>query len=174
MLMKLCKGGKNMSNNKNDIQNITSQVSLSPARDTVYEFNQAYQRASNTVHIFDDGTKMTTVEAHTLKHICQNEGCTITDLVNYWGRTKGTISAQITNLENKGYLYREKCKNNAKKVHIFPTELGLKVNERHNRFDVKEIKEFVEKWNEKYTIEDLHKFLEYMEFCIEIAYKEHK
>ena len=29
-----------MSNNKNDIQNITSQVSLSPARDTVYEFNQ--------------------------------------------------------------------------------------------------------------------------------------
>ena len=77
-----------MSNSKNDIQNITSQVSLSPARDTVYEFNQAYQRASNTVHIFDDGTKMTTVEAHTLKHICQNEGCTITDLVNYWGAYK--------------------------------------------------------------------------------------
>ena len=163
-----------MPNSKNDIHNMASQVPHSPARDIMYEFNQAYQRNSNNVHIFDDGTKMTTVEAHTLKHICQNEGCTITDLVNYWGRTKGTISAQITNLENKGYLYRKKCKKNAKKVHIYPTPLGLQVNERHNRFDVEEVQEFVAKWTEKFTINDLHKMLEYMEFYIEIAYKENK
>ena len=155
-----------------DNMNMANQMPQYPARDVLYEFNQAYQRNSNAIHVFDDGTKMTTVEAHILKHICQNKGVTISDLVNYWGRTKGTISAQITNLENKGYVYRRKCKKESKKVHIFPTPLGNDVNERHNRYDIKEVAEFVERWTEKFTLEDLHKMLEYMEFYIEIAYSE--
>ena len=77
-----------MSISNEDFLKLVSEPNDSPARDIVYDFSQAYQRNSNTVHIFDDGTKMTTVEAHTLKHICQNEGCTITDLVNYWGAYK--------------------------------------------------------------------------------------
>ncbi len=157
---------------ENKIQDMANQMPEYPARDVLYEFSQAYHRNSNTIHIFDDGTKMTTVEAHTLKHICQNKGVTITDLVNYWGRTKGTISSQITNLENKGYVYRRKCKKESRKIHIFPTPLGLEVNERHNRYDIKEVEEFVKKWTKKYTVEDLHKLLEYMDFYIEIAYSE--
>ena len=130
----------------------------SPARDILYDFSQAYQRNSNTVHIFEDGTKMTTIEAHTLKHICQHNGVTLTDIVNYWGSTKGTVSTQITNLENKGYVRREKCK----------------INEEHRNFDLKETAEFIDKWLDKYTAEDMMKFIEYMQFYIDVAFAEKK
>lgn len=154
-----------------DVENVVNDMPSYPARDILYDFNQAYLRYSNTIHIFDDGTKMTSVEAHTLKHICQNKGLTLTDIVNYWGRTKGTVSAQITNLENKGYVFRKKCEMNPKKTHIFPTELGIKVNERHMRYDIKETTEFMKKWLEKYTIDDLYKVNEYLEFYIQAAYR---
>ena len=157
-----------------DFNILVSEPNNNPARDILYDFSQAYQRNSNTAHIFEDGTKMTTIEAHTLKHICQHNGVTLTDIVNYWGRTKGTVSAQITNLENKGYVRREKCKNDNKKVHIFPTELGLKINEEHRNFDLKETAEFIDKWLDKYTAEDMMKFIEYMQFYIDVAFAEKK
>ncbi len=163
-----------MSISNDEFLKLISESSDSPARDIVYDFSQAYQRNSNTVHIFEDGTKMTTIEAHTLKHICQHNGVTMTDIVNYWGRTKGTVSSQISNLESKGYVYRKKCKHDTKKVHIFPTPLGLEVNERHRKYDIKETTEFVKKWLEKYTADDMYKFLEYMQFYIDVAFAEKK
>ena len=159
---------------KEDDFNLITNTDNSPARDILYDFSQAYQRNSNTIHIFADGTKMTTIEAHTLKHICQHDGVTLTDIVNYWGRTKGTVSAQITNLEKKGYVYREKCKHDNKKIHIYPTELGLKINEEHRNYDLKETTEFIYKWLEKYTAEDMFKFIEYLQFYIDVAFSEKK
>ena len=160
----------NVHSKNNEANNVVNSMPTYPAKDIMYDFNQAYHRNSSTVHIFDNGIKMTTVEAHTLKHICQNPGLTITDIVNYWGRTKGTVSSQITNLEEKGYVFRKKCKLNNKKVHIYPTDSGLEVNLRHARYDVKEAGEFMKKWLEKYTLEDLYKMNEYMEFYIKTAF----
>ena len=111
---------------KEDDFNLITNPDNSPARDILYDFSQAYQRNSNTIHIFADGTKMTTIEAHTLKHICQNDGVTLTDIVNYWGRTKGTVSAQITNLEKKGYVYRENVNTTIKKFTSTLLNWGLK------------------------------------------------
>ena len=157
-----------------DFNKLISEPNSNPARDILYDFNQAYQRNSNTIHIFEDGTKMTTIEAHTLKHICQHDGVTLTDIVNYWGRTKGTVSAQITNLEKKGYVYREKCKHDNKKIHIFPTELGFKINEEHRKYDLKETAEFINKWLEKFTADDMFKFIEYLQFYIDVTFSEKK
>ena len=158
----------------NEASNVANNMPVYPARDILYDFNQAYLRNSNTVHVFDNGIKMTTVEAHTLKHICQNPGLTLTDIVNYWGRTKGTVSSQITKLEEKGYVFRKKCEKNSKKVHIYPTELGQEVNLRHARYDIKEAKEFIENWMKKYTLEELYKMNEYMEFYIKTAFDNQK
>ena len=163
-----------MHSKNNEASNVVNSMPTYPARDILYDFNQAYHRNSNTVHIFDNGIKMTTVEAHTLKHICQNPGLTITDIVNYWGRTKGTVSSQITNLEEKGYVFRKKCELNNKKIHIYPTELGLKINEEHRNYDLKETTEFIYKWLEKYTAEDMFKFIEYLQFYIDVAFSEKK
>ena len=133
-----------------------------PARDTIYDFSQAYQKYMDRVHDFGDGIKMTSVEAHTLKHICQNNGVTITDIVNYWGRTKGTVSSQISAMENKGYIYKEKCKKDAKKIHIFPTEKGLEINNAHINFDVKESADLIDEWLKHYSLEELNIFFEQM------------
>ena len=108
--------------------------------DILFDFNQAYNRYSNSVHQLDDGTVMTTVEAHILKYICQNPGKTLTDIVNYWGRTKGTVSSQISSLENKNLIFRHKCSDNLKKIHIYPTETGIMLNELYNKFDEKKQK----------------------------------
>ncbi len=156
----------------NIIKNLTKDVPTQPSRDILFEFNQAYQRYSNSIHRFDNGVVMTTIEAHMLKHICQNKGVTISDIVNYWGRTKGTVSARVTKLEEKGFVYRKRCENNSRIIHIYPTEKGLETNRRHNRFDEVETSEFLSKWLGKYTADDMYKFVDMLQFYIDVAYSE--
>ena len=110
-----------MNKTKEFIESLSTETANYPARDIIYDFSQAYTKYMDRQHDFGDGIKMTSVEAHTLKHICQNSGVTMTDIVNYWGRTKGTVSSQISALERKGYVYREKCKYNPKKIQLRTT-----------------------------------------------------
>lgn len=140
-----------------------------PPKDIFFDFVQAYQRYSNSVHLLDNNVEITTVEAHLLRHICQNKGLTLTDIVNYWGRTKGTVSSQISKLEQKGFVYRQKCDKNSRINHIFPTEKGVETYERYIRFNKAEVDEFMEKWLEKYTFEDADFLLEMMQFYIDTA-----
>ncbi|MBR5806607.1 MAG: MarR family transcriptional regulator [Oscillospiraceae bacterium] len=150
--------------NKDIFLTIDKDTANYPARDVIYDFSQAYQKSMNKVHDFGNGITMTSVEAHTLKHICQNKGVTLTEIVNYWGRTKGTVSAQISNLEKKGFVYREKCKIDSKKIHILPTEAGLAVNNMHIQYDVQESLAWLEAATKKYSMDDLAKFWEMTEF----------
>ncbi len=150
--------------NKDYLQLIETSTANSPARDIIYDFSQAYQKSMNEVHDFGNGITLTSVEAHTLKHICQNKGVTLTDIVNYWGRTKGTVSAQIGKLEKKGFVYREKRKKDSKKIHIYPTEVGVVINDMHIQYDIKESQAWLKAASEKYSVEDMTKFREMLAF----------
>ena len=139
-------------------------VNEDPARDLMYDLVQTYAKYMEIHHMFLSDEGLTSTDAHTLKHICQNPGVTMSDMVKYWGKTKGTISAQVSALEEKGLVKKEKCKVNAKKTHIFPTEKGLQMNDCHTEFDIDEIIRFRSLWEEKYTVEEFYKFWEMLAF----------
>lgn len=154
-----------MSSKKNElIENLRSELERSPARDLLYDFMLACTKYSYEGHTYLSGIGITSMEAHILKHICQNPGVTISDIVSYWGRTKGTVSAQISNLEQKGLVKREPYPFNRKKMGIYPTENGLEMNKRHILYDMEESKAFIEKWFEKYPPEDFLDFFEKLNF----------
>ena len=85
-------------------------VNEDPARDLMYDLVQTYAKYMEIHHMFLSDEGLTSTDAHTLKHICQNPGVTMSDMVKYWGKTKGTISAQVSALEEKGLVKKEKCK----------------------------------------------------------------
>lgn len=162
----------NIDNNL--LHSIVQDTANAPARDIIYDFSQAYQKSMNKIHNFVNGITLTSVEAHTLKHICQNKGVTLTEIVNYWGRTKGTVSALISKLEKKGFVYREKCKVDSKRIHILPTEVGLVVNEMHIQYDIKESQAWFKAAGDKFTTEELMKFWEIMAFYTDFLNERHK
>ena len=159
---------------KEILYDIVQDTANSPARDVIYDFSQAYQKSMDKVHDFVNGITLTSVEAHTLKHICQNKGVTLTEIVNYWGRTKGTVSALISKLEKKGFVYREKCKIDSKKIHIFPTEVGLVVNDMHIQYDIKESHAWFEAAENKYTMDELMTFWEILAFYTDYLNERYK
>ena len=75
----------------------------------------------------------------------------------------------MTKLEEKGFVYRQKCDKNSRINHIFPTEKGVETCGRYIRFNKAEVDEFMEKWFEKYTLEDADFLLEMMQFYIDMA-----
>ena len=154
-----------MKANKNDfIRGLRESIQESPARDLLHDLTLAYTKYMNINHLFLTGVGLTSIEAHTLKHICQNPGVTITDIVNYWGRTKGTVSAQISALEEKGLVIREKREEDKKRTYIYPTEKGLSINEYHAQFDIEESSRWIEKWLKKYTLEESEDFWEKLRY----------
>ncbi len=155
------------------IELLKSGIPTAPARDAIYDFCVAHDRYMEINHSYSVGG-IASAEAHTLKHICQNPGVTVTDIVNYWGRTKGTVSAQVTKLEEKGLIRKEKCKQNSRVTHIFPTEAGIEVNNNHTAFDIEESTHFFDEWIKKYTIDDLYSFLEQLDFYAQFMIKRTK
>lgn len=147
---------------KTQCNNIYTQIEQTthnlPSRNVLYDFFQAYNKYMNIGHHFADEGDLTSMEAHLLKHICQNPGITITDIAKYWSRTKGTISSQISRLEKNGYIYRVVDSQNLKIYHISPTEKGLRANDNHTAFDIAETTDFLNVWLKKYSEEEINDF----------------
>jgi len=145
-------------NKKKFFKTIREEVENTPARDATYDFVLTYLKYMELEHHYLSDVGLSSVEAHTLKHICQNPGLTISDIVNYWGRTKGTVSSQISKLEDKGLVTRQILSENRKKTHIFPTDKGLAVNSCHVRYDIEETIRLLEWWDNAFSYEESYDF----------------
>ena len=55
---------------------------------------------------YGTGEEYTSVEVHTLKHIADNPGITVTELARHNGKTKGAISQILKKIEDKGLICR--------------------------------------------------------------------
>ena len=147
-----------------DLAAYLENINNSPARDLMYELVPTYAKYMDIHHYFLTEENLTSTDAHTLKHICQNPGVTISEITEYWGKTKGTVSAQISRLEEKNLVRKEKDSINAKKTHIYPTETGIRTNESHMKFDIEEIIRLYDFWGQKYTAADIEKFWEMLAY----------
>ena len=112
---------------------------LSRTADEVYEFVILYNDYIYQTREYIEGEPIKMVEVHTLTMIEDHPGITVSELAALWKRTKGTVSVNVTALEKKGYIYKQKENNNAKSVHLYPTEKGIELSTTHKVYDNLEI-----------------------------------
>lgn len=86
-------------------------------------------------HDYGTGEAYTSVEVHTLKHIADHNGITVTEISRDYGKTKGAVSQILKKVEGKGLIYRKVDPENENRFHLYLTEKGKELDEAHRRYD---------------------------------------
>lgn len=131
--------------------------------DLVYDFVQSYIKDMNQPKDYGNGELVYMIEAHVIKYIAENPGVTVTDISNYWKRTKSTVSIQITKLEKNGYVTRKQDETNLKRYNIYLTEKGEILNKLHHDYDTNNIEIMMKYLLEKHTMEEIIAFYSVMD-----------
>mgnify|MGYP002516782731 FL=1 len=115
---------KKMKKSYNDVE----------AVDILHQVSNFYI-STKVPHDYGTGEAYTSVEVHTLKHIADHHGITVTELARDYGKTKGAVSQILKKVESKGLIYREVDSENDNRFHLFLTEKGKELNEAHRKYD---------------------------------------
>lgn len=126
-------GEDDLTNSKEEIDQIYAQ--LSPRADKLYRFVMLYANYLKEPRDYGTGQLVTMTEVHTLTLIEDNPGYTVSDLAKWWGCTKSAVSQTIKRLEARGLVYKVRDENNAKILHLYPTEEGVRLSTAHKHFD---------------------------------------
>ena len=106
-------------------------------------------------HDYGTGEVYTATEVHTLKHIADNPGITVTQLACDYGRTKGAISQMLKKLEKKGLIFRRSDPKNDNIAHLYPTPEGDRLNCEHQKYDNIRFGESMDQVRKLYTSEEI-------------------
>ncbi|MEG2394508.1 MAG: MarR family transcriptional regulator, partial [Ruthenibacterium sp.] len=152
--------------NKAEIDQIYAQ--LSPRADLLYSFVTIYDAYINELREYGTGTLINMVEVHTLTMIADKPGITVSELSVMWRRTKGAVSQNVSKLEKKGFIKRERDKNNAKIVHLFVTEDGKKLSMAHKLYDNMDIMQTQRDLLQTCTIEEVDAFFKVLKAYLKL------
>ena len=136
--------------NKKEMYDLYRQVSL--RTDEEYLFAVMYERYFGQKKDYGNGILINMVEVHTLTMIADQPGITVNELAKQWKRTKGAVSQNVTKLDRKWLIRRERSDKDSRNVHLYVTEKGQELSDLHKRYDV---------------VEDLKFQKELIEFCSE-------
>lgn len=106
-------------------------------------------------HDYGTGEVYTATEVHTLKHIADNPGITVTQLACDYGRTKGAISQMLKKLEEKGLIFRRSDPQNDNIAHLYPTQKGERLNCEHQKYDNVRFGDSMDQVRKLYTSEEI-------------------
>ncbi len=123
-----------------------------------YRFVSIYQGYMAESRDYGDGVMRTMSEAHILQIICCEPGITVGQVAQRWGKTKSAASMNITKLEKQGLVYRTKHEENAKEIHVYPTDAGMQVTELHEAYDQRTEEWFTKELLKRCSMEDLQTF----------------
>lgn len=74
-----------------------------------------------SAHQYGDNYTLTMMEVHTLSYIEDHPGTSSGELIQYWDKTKGTISQILTKLEKLELIEKRKKDGNAKNLYLYVT-----------------------------------------------------
>lgn len=116
----------------------TFQV-LNDRHNVIYGFVMRYNDYIYAEHDYGNGDPLTMIEVHTLTYIEDHPGTTVTELTEYWHKTKGAISQIVSRLEALGLVKKTKKEGNAKNVCLYVTECGFHTSRAHKLYDTLDI-----------------------------------
>lgn len=87
-------------------------------------------------------------EVHVIEAVCEEVEPRMTTLAQQLGVTVGSLSVAVTTLERKGYLQRERGKEDRRAMYIHPTEKALDIQAKHQAFHQEMIAAVTEQLNQ--------------------------
>ncbi len=131
---------------------------LNERHNNIYQFVIRYNDYIISTHDYGLGILLTMIEAHTLTYIEENPGITVTELANYWNKTKGALSQTVSRLADKGLVSKEKKADNAKNIRLYATETGVRLSKAHKLYDTVDIAKTMGELRKKCTAEEIDAF----------------
>lgn len=105
-----------------------------------------------------DGTILSMVEIHTLSMIVRFPGISVSEVADKWNRTVGAVSRNVDKLCRRGYVEKKKLPDNQKTIHLYATDQGVKLAQRHQEHDRAEIAGMMEQKLQAHSETDLNTF----------------
>ena len=141
---------------------------------TLYEMSDIIERiaavgVTNTATDYGTGEKYNPVEVHTLSHIAEHPGISVTELARDWAKTKGAVSQMIRKLETRGLIVKKKMIGNDKVTCLYVTEEGAELDKMHRTYDTRNYKRFLELLDGRVTHEELMTTFKVLENWIELS-----
>lgn len=97
-----------------------------------YQLQSIYEKQRND---YGTGELYTSTEVHTVSHIEDHPGITVTQIAEDTFRTKSAVSQMVSKLEAKGLIRREQNLSNAKQQLLYVTQKGLELSRCHKQYD---------------------------------------
>lgn len=117
---------------------------------------------------YGTGDKYTSVEVHTLKHIADHPGITVTGLARDYGKTKGAVSQILKKVEGKGLVYRVSDPENDNKSHLFLTDKGKELDCAHRSYDQVSFGESMNQVRARFSDEEVNTAFRVMETWLDV------
>ncbi|MGL5123031.1 MAG: MarR family transcriptional regulator [Fusobacteriaceae bacterium] len=131
---------------------------LNERHNNIYQFVIQYNDYILSTHDYGEKIPLTMIESHTLTYIEDHPGIKISELATYWNKTKGAISQTVSRLEKWGLVIKEKQNGNLKNIHLYPTEIGVKLSKAHKIYDTTDIAKTMEELKKECSIEEIDNF----------------
>ena len=121
---------------------------------TLFEMSDIIERiaavgVTNTATDYGTGEKFNPVEVHTLSHIAEHPGISVTEIARDWAKTKGAVSQMIRKLESRGMIYKKKMVGNDKVMCLYVTKKGSELDKMHRMYDIRNYERFLKLMNER-------------------------
>ena len=115
---------------------------------TVRQFQQVatkYVRIEELPIQVEEGTEITTREAHTIEAVGSQKQMSVTDVANTFGITKSAASQMVSKLCDKGFLEKRQAPHSNKEFQLTLTQLGHKAFDAHRHFHGADKEALIEK-----------------------------
>ena len=136
---------------------------LNKKHDLVYQFTILYYNYILDKHDYGTGEEISMMEAHTTTFIEENPGTTVSEVANYWNKTKGAVSQTVKSLIGKGYIKKEQSEKDRKVYNLYVTENVNYLSQAHKLYDTKYITKTYNQLLETCSKEDIDSFYKVLE-----------
>lgn len=141
---------------------------------TLFEMSDIIERiaavgVTSVATDYGTGEKYNPVEVHTLSHIAEHPGISVSEIARDWGKTKGAVSQMIRKLSLQGLVCKKKMDGNDKVTCLYVTEKGAELDKLHKIYDTSNYERFLKVLGERVTQEELMTAFKVMENWIELS-----
>ena len=125
-----------------------------------------------SAHQYGDNYTLTMMEVHTLSYIEDHPGTSSGELIQYWDKTKGTISQILTKLEKLELIEKRKKDGNAKNLYLYVTAEGSRVSKAHKMYDILGIAKTMSQLQKQCSAEEIEAFYHVISVYNEVIKKD--
>ena len=125
-----------------------------------------------SAHQYGDNYTLTMMEVHTLSYIEDHPGTSSGELIQYWDKTKGTISQILTKLEKLELIEKRKKDGNAKNLYLYVTAEGSRVSKAHKMYDILDIAKTMSQLQKQCSAEEIEAFYHVISVYNEVIKKD--